>query len=133
MINQCINWKRDEQWDVYIVLKQHSQDSYKEKKYSFATEKSDRDQLNQVIKLHKISNGINQNHVPLDKVQGQEQSFTSAEDTKLILIKRKHQINSISKRDILQNNWPAIFKSVKFLRIKESLRDVSRLKRTKEI
>lgn len=68
-------------------------------------EKSDRHQLNQVIKLHKISNGINQNHVLLDKVQGQEQSFTSAEDTMLILIKRKHQINSISKRDILQNNW----------------------------
>lgn len=72
--------------EIFTVLKQQSQDNYKEKNHSFAMEKSDRHQLNQVIKLHKISNGINQNRVPSDKVQGQEQSFTSAKDTKLILI-----------------------------------------------
>lgn len=43
-------------------------------------------------------------------------------------ISAKHKL-----RDSLQNKWPVLFKSVKVMKVKNRLRNYSRLKRTKEM
>ena len=87
-----------------------------------------------VDKVNIISNGPNRNYVPSDKIQ-QEYSIAS-----VIFLPKTHNLKSNHKetadklklRDILQNKWPEIFKSVKAIKVEKTLRNYFKLKESKE-
>lgn len=105
--------------------------NYKRKMSKF-TVKSGSDHLNQVTKANSISNGTNRNHVPPHKLQ-KEGTMSPAVSKRhnLNLILRGYQTNQ-NGVIFLQNNWLVTFKSVKVMKVKERLRNCSRIKANAE-
>ena len=70
--------------------------------------------------------------MPRNRMQREEHSFIS-----VIFLSKTQEFNHEETtdkpklRDILQNNWLVVIRSVKIMKIKERLRNCSRLKETK--
>lgn len=99
----------------------------------FTVEKSDRHNLNQVIKIKMLSILIGQIDSTCLLIWCSEitSEIFLPKIHSLNLIVKKHQANTI-ERDILQSNGPVIFKSVKARKVKENLKNRSRLEETED-
>lgn len=88
-----------------------------------------------MIKVNIISNRNTEiMYLSSDKMQQDHQTtpgITAAPNTEPQSIHEETSDKFILK-DSLQNNWPVIFKSINVMKIKENLKNSSKLKMTKE-
>lgn len=85
--------------------------------------------LNQVIKVNITSNGTNQNGATCYEQNTTFLCDFSAKDIKPRSNHEKHQGNP-NWKDILQNNWPVVFKSVKIMNVKGIIEELTQFGRS---
>lgn len=81
-------------------------------------QKTSRHYFNQVIKANITSNGINRNRTPPQRIQGHSSSSVTLPKMYNLNLTVNKTSDNPKLRDVLQNNWYVIFKSIRTIKVK---------------